>query len=153
MRWLCVACILVVMLQTEIVSGKEGAIGIIKVTKGETYIVRNGEREPSVMGTDVFQSDVLVTGEDSSLGVTFKDNTRVSLGPNSQIAVNEFVFNPKREEFSFVTKMIRGTLVYLSGMIGKLSPESVAINTPVATIGTRGTRFLVRIDEQEQSRP
>lgn len=123
----------------------EKAIGMIKVSKGEAFVLRDGKRIDAQLGTSVLQRDVLETGKSGSLGVTLKDNTRLSLGPNSQLNLKEFTFNPRQEEYSFITEMARGTLVYISGMMGKLSPESVSVESPVATIGIRGTRFLLRI--------
>ena len=79
--------------------------------------------------------------------MTLKDNTRLSLGPSSRLTLEEFTFNPRKEEYSFISEMAKGTMVYLSGMMSKLSPESVSVKTPVATVGIRGTRFLIRIDD------
>jgi hypothetical protein len=123
----------------------DDAIGIVKVATGETVVERGGETGAIVAGDSVFRHDALSTGEGSSLGVTFKDNTRVSLGPNSTYAVTEFTFEPAEEEYSFLTRLTRGTLLYVSGVIAKLAPETVAIETPTASIGVRGTRFLVRV--------
>lgn len=142
--------LLVLLLPGGVVLANEGAIGIIKIASGSTFILRDGQRSLSQPGDALFQNDVLETADDGSLGVTFKDNTRLSLGPNSRITVDEFIFNPGIREFSFITRVTRGTLIYLSGLMAKLSPESVSVKTPVATIGIRGTRFLVRIDEDEK---
>ena len=135
---------IVVMAQSE-------PIGMIKVSKGETSILRDEKHLTGQIGQSIFQNDVLETGKDGALGVTFKDNTRVSLGPNSQYSLKEFAFNPKEKEYSFLSEIARGTLVYISGMMSKLSPESVSVKTPAATIGIRGTRFLIRIDDGVQN--
>ena len=127
---------------------EEKAIGIIKIAKGDSFVVREQERTACKIGAAVFQRDVLETDKNGSLGVTLKDNTRLSLGPSSRLTLEEFTFNPRKEEYSFITNMAKGTLVYLSGMMSKLSPESVSVKTPVATVGIRGTRFLIRIDDE-----
>ena len=126
----------------------EDAIGIVKFATGDTAVDRGSESAVVVSGDSIYRDDVLRTGEGSSLGITFKDNTRISLGPNSTYSVSEFVFAPAEEEYSFVTKLTRGTLLYVSGVIAKLAPETVAIETPTASIGVRGTRFLVRVGEE-----
>ncbi len=141
--------LLVLLVPAGVVLGNEGAIGIVKVANGNTFINRDGQRSLAKPGDALLQHDVIETAEDGSLGVTFKDNTRLSLGPNSRITVDEFTFKPGTREFSFVTRITRGTLLYLSGLMAKLSPESVSVKTPVATIGIRGTRFLVQIDEDD----
>ena len=130
---------------------QDQAIGIVKLVNDHAYILREDKRITCQIGEKLFQHDVLETDDTGSLGVTLKDNTRLSLGPKSRLMLNEFVFNPKQKEYSFITKIIRGTLVYISGVIAKLSPESVSIKTPTATVGIRGTRLVIRIEGDEAS--
>jgi hypothetical protein len=56
------------------------------------------------------------------------------------------VFAPARQHYGFVLRLIAGTMEYLSGLTAKLSPDSMQIETPTATIGVRGTRFVVRAE-------
>jgi hypothetical protein len=121
-------------------------IGGLRKVKGSASIERTGQVMAAKPGMPIRQNDVLVTGPDGSLGVIFKDNTTISLGPDSRLVVSEFVFKPEQKEFSFIIKMIKGTASYLTGIIGKLSPESVKFKTPKATVGIRGTKFLVKVD-------
>ncbi len=132
-----------------ITAAQEKAIGIVKQVNGQAFIIRKDERIDCKIGDEIFQHDILETNNAGSMGVTLKDNTRLSLGPKSRLSLNEFVFNPKQEEFSFVTTIIRGTLVYISGIMSKLSPESVSIKTPTATVGIRGTRLVIKIGDEE----
>ena len=128
----------------------DGSIGIVKLARGDTVVERGGERMAIVAGASLMRQDIVETGADGTLGITFKDNTRVSLGPNSRFAMNEFVYKPAEEEYSFVTRLARGTMFFISGVIAKLAPESVSIETPTASIGVRGTRFLVRVSGEGQ---
>lgn len=138
-----------VLVFTSIATAQEKAIGVVKLVKDHAFIMREDERVSCQAGDKVFQHDVLETDDTGSLGVTLKDNTRLSLGPKSRLSLKKFVFNPKQEEYSFVTEIIRGTLVYISGIMAKLSPESVLIKTPTATVGIRGTRLVIRIEDEE----
>ena len=151
MKPFIVLWLIVLILHPIVAMAQSKSIGMVKVSKGDTSIVRDDKHVRGKIGLSVFQNDVLETGKDGSLGVTFKDNTRVSLGPNSQLSLKEFSFNPKEKEYSFISEIARGTLVYISGMMSKLSPESVSVKTPSATIGIRGTRFLIRIDDELQN--
>jgi len=63
------------------------------------------------------------------------------------LVIDEFVFAPHQGEFSLVIKMLKGTAAYLSGLISKLSPESARFETPSASIGIRGTKFAVKVEE------
>ena len=149
MKSVVVFWVIVLIVHPTVVMAKSEPIGMIKVSKGDTSILRDEKQLIGQIGQNVFQHDVLETGKDGSLGVTFKDNTRVSLGPHSRLSLKEYAFNPKEKKYSFLSEMARGTLVYISGLMSKLSPESVSVKTPAATIGIRGTRFLIRIDDEK----
>jgi len=125
--------------------GGEGFIGGLRKVHG-TATVRRGEKElPAKDGLRIRMNDVLVTGKDGSMGVIFNDNTRISLGPESRLTVTKFVYQPAREKYGFISRLVQGTAYFISGAIGKASPESVKFKTPVATIGTRGTAFLAKV--------
>jgi len=120
----------------------------VKTFAGGATITRGKVVIPAARDARLFPGDLLRTGADGSLGVTFRDNTLLSLGANSAVTIKEFQFNPAEGKLSLVTRIIKGTAAYLSGVIAKLSPQSVKFETPVATVGFRGTRFLVSIDEE-----
>ena len=123
------------------------AIGYVKTASGEASIERGGSQLAATPGAPVYRRDILRTGADGTLGVTLKDSTRLSLGGNSELALQAFAFVPSDNQLGFVARLTRGTLLYVSGIIAKLSADSVAVETPVATIAVRGTRFLVRVEE------
>jgi hypothetical protein len=127
-------------------AGAETPAGMIKTAAGAAFVVHAGQREPAKVGRELVRDDVLETGRDGAIGVTFRDNATVSIGPDTQLALDDFVFAPERQQYSFVTRMTRGTMAFVSGTISKLAPEAVAVKTPVGTIGVRGTRFLVKLD-------
>jgi hypothetical protein len=120
-------------------------IGGLRNVQGTVTVKRGDQEIPARNGTRIYLNDVLLTGKDSATGIVFKDDTRISLGPDSQLTVSEFVYQPAQEKYGFVTRMIRGTASYVSGAIGKKSPDAVKFKTPVATIGIRGTAFLVKV--------
>ena len=127
--------------------GAEVEIGMIKTLKGNAYVIDGKQRDTASVGEKVHSNDTLETGEDGAMGLTFIDNTTLSLGPNSQITLTTFIFDPNQDNYAFVVNIVRGTFLFVSGIIGKVSPRSVAIETPVSSIGIRGTRFLVKIDQ------
>jgi hypothetical protein len=128
-------------------------VGNVKMLKGKASIIRNRSVLEAKEGSDLFQDDSLKTASESSLSIVFKDDTLISIGPNSELAINEFHFSPAEGKLSIVTRLLRGTSAYVSGIIGKLSPQSVRFETPVANIGIRGTKFAVKIEgDDEESR-
>lgn len=122
------------------------AVASIKTVQGEAKVIRGGKSGSLKAGDRVYRNDRLKTGSDGSLALIFKDDTMVSIGPASEVVVKEFLFSPAQGKLSFVTRLLKGTAAYVSGIIGKLSPESVRFETPVGTIGVRGTTFAVSIE-------
>ncbi|MGZ9147938.1 MAG: FecR family protein, partial [Candidatus Deferrimicrobiaceae bacterium] len=120
-------------------------IGIVRNSEGEAAITHEGHVLPASEGTKLFAGDTLSTGSDGSLGVILRDDSTLSLGPGSSFVIQNFLFSPAEEKFGLLVRVSRGTMAYLSGLIGKLSPESVRFETPTASIGIRGTHFAVKI--------
>jgi len=123
----------------------EGAAGRIKVASGSAFIVRAGALVPAQAGQMVFEADSLKTGADGRLGITLKDDTRLSLGPGSEVRVDRFVFAPADGRMGLVLKVVRGVMAYVSGRIAKLSPDSIRLEAPAAVVGVRGTTLALRI--------
>ena len=120
-------------------------IGSIKTCEGEVLLIRGEEKIPAKLGTRLLAQDVLRTGKESSVGVVLRDDTTLSLGSESDLEMSQFEFKPSKGVFSMVLNMVKGTLVYVSGRIGKLAPESVQVETPVGVVAVRGTKMLVKI--------
>lgn len=127
--------------------GDEAEIGMIKIVQGTAYVTGADGRSDAAVGRILHQNDALETGPDGAIGVTFVDNTTLSLGPNSQITLTKYVFEPRENNFAFIAEMTRGTLMWVSGLITKLSPDAVSLHTPVGTLAVRGTRFLVDVSK------
>ena len=86
------------------------------------------------------------------MGLTFADNTRVQVTENSKLIIDDFVYDPNSKTGGkLVVNIALGTVRYASGQIAKNSPQSVAITTPSATIGVRGTDFTAAVDELGRS--
>ena len=119
--------------------------GRVKVSSGTVGIVRNGQALPAPPGAEVFEGDVLRTGADGRLAVMLRDETRVSLGPDSELALTAFAFAPSESRLGVTLQLVRGVISYVSGLVAKLAPTSVTIQTPTSIIGVRGTHALVRV--------
>ena len=124
-----------------------GIIGIVRNTEGQAMVHRGGMEIRAAVGTKLAVGDTLSTGPDGSVGIILRDNSSLSLGPQSRIALQDFQFSPAEGRLSFIARLAKGTMAYMSGIIGKLSPRSVRIDTPVASIGIRGTCFVVNAGE------
>jgi len=122
-------------------------IGYVMKVSGDASVVSAGKSIPAKVGTPVVEGSTLRVGANSAMGVTLKDNTVMSLGPNSEMVIDEYLYAPAKNDLKLTTRMVHGTLNFISGVIAKLRPEAVQINTPTGTIGVRGTHFLVKVDE------
>jgi hypothetical protein len=123
--------------------------GLVKVSKGSVQIQRGGSKVPATVGTGVRTSDVIVTGADGSAGITFTDNSLVSVGPNSVFAIDRYRFDTTTHAGEFEGNLKQGRLAAVSGKMVKQSPESMKIRTPSAVMGVRGTEFVVQVDEPQ----
>jgi hypothetical protein len=123
----------------------QSAAGRIKIASGSAFIVRGGALVRAQAGEVVFEADGLKTGADGRLGVTLKDDTRVSLGPSSEVRVDRFVYAPAEGRMGLVLKVVNGVMAYVSGRIAKLSPDSIRLETPAAVVGVRGTTLALRV--------
>ncbi len=125
--------------------GEELPAGFIKTIKGTAQIVRQGQTLAPRIGDKFYVGDTLRTGANSSLGVSFKDETLLSMGPNTRVVIKDFAFSPAEGKLSLAARILRGTVVFLSGIISKLAPDTVRLETPYANIGFRGTRVAVEV--------
>ena len=121
-------------------------IATVQKVSGIATVVRQGQTLSAKIGFEIWENDTLRTGPDGSIGVVFNDDTLLSLGPGSVLAIDEYVFTPNQGKFSIVLRMLKGTAAYQSGLISKLAPESAHFETPSASIGIRGTKFVVKVE-------
>lgn len=121
------------------------AIGHIQTQRGTASILRGTRELPATIGTVLHRGDLIRTGKPGAVGVVLTDDTTISLGPSSELTLKDYTFDPREEKFSLVARMVKGTFVYLSGLIGKLAPNAVQLTIPDATISIRGTKLLVDV--------
>ncbi|MCR6630989.1 MAG: FecR domain-containing protein [Magnetospirillum sp.] len=124
-------------------------IGLVKTLTGTASVSRSGNVQPLAAGNDVFRDDVVTTGPDGSLGITFRDDTTLSMGPKGRMALDDFAFDPAKDDVRLGVRLLKGTFAMASGQIAKLAPDNVAVKTPVMSIGIRGTTFLVEVAGDE----
>jgi hypothetical protein len=121
----------------------EDHAALVKAVTGVAKIVRQQQTFDAVSGTRLQISDHVTTAPGASAAIVFRDGTLLTLGSGADILLRDYVFEPKQDKFAFSLYLAKGSAIYESGKIGKLSPQSVDVETPSATVGVRGTRFLV----------
>lgn len=118
-------------------------VGRIKVSTGTAHIERAGQRLPAAVDVAIQSSDTVVTGGDGTVGITFIDNSRISAGPNSTLAINRYSFDQATHAGAFDATLTRGTLAVVSGRLAKQSSDAMTVRTPSMIMGVRGTEFIV----------
>lgn len=126
---------------------QEAAIGYVKTVSGEATVTTAGKAAKAEAGTPVQIGSILRTGAKGTMGVTFKDETVMSFGPNTELTVDEYLYAPSQGKLKMGSKLSKGSMNYVSGVIAKLQPDAVSVTTPTGTIGVRGTNFVVRVEE------
>ena len=144
-RWLALCAFVAAVAPAQ--AQQPATAGRIKVVGGAAFIVRGTQQLPAQVGHVVLASDTLRTGTDGTLGVTLRDDTRVSLGPDSELRVERFLFDPGGGQLALALRFVRGISAYVSGRIARLSPDAIRLETPAAIVGVRGTTLLIRVTE------
>lgn len=120
--------------------------GMVKVSQGPVSILRGAETLAAPVGTPVRVGDRIRTGPGGSAGITFKDDTRLSVGAASTVLINEFSFDTTSHQGGMVASFLKGTFSVVTGLIAKNSPGAVNFKTPASTLGIRGTEFVVEVE-------
>jgi hypothetical protein len=145
-RWSAGVVVAVLATATPVLA-QQPAAGRIKVVAGAAFIVRQNATIPAQLGQDVFETDSVKTGADGRIGITLKDDTRLSLGPSSELRLQRFIYEPGSGSLGMVLQFVRGVAAYVSGRMAKLAPQSIRLETPAAIVGVRGTSLAIRVDQ------
>jgi len=119
--------------------------GVAAAVRGEvsrTPVARPGAAEVMAVGQDVFMQDRLKSAAESRAQLLLLDQSSFTVGPNSDLVIDEFVYDPATNSGKLVANVARGTLRFVSGGIGKLGADRITIRTEVSVIGIRGTIAL-----------
>ncbi len=119
-------------------------IGHVTKLVGSATAIRNGVSVILNNGDNVEKGDVVSTGADSTLGITFIDGTVFGLSSNARMVLNEMVYDPNGSSNSSLLSLVAGTITFVAGETAKHG--DMKIDTPVATMGIRGTAVLTQIN-------
>lgn len=120
-------------------------IGRIKNVTTGVQVIRDGRTITASPGLKLEEGDVIATGASGRVGITLADDSRMALGPNSRITLDEFQYDRRRQTGRSVTSVNRGTLGVSSGNITRTGRDAMRVRTPTSTLGVRGTTFVVEV--------
>ena len=124
-------------------------IGQIKVASGEVTIERSGQVTNAKAGDGLFEGDIIRTLANSAVGMTFTDNSRMSLGPDSVLTLELYSFGAGGQQDGFNARLRAGSLTAASGEIAKSRPLAMKVLMPTTVLGVKGTEFAVRVSGGE----
>ena len=143
MKWILYSLINILLPTVVWASVDAGNIGSIK---GSGVLERGNTVIEGSTGVGVMSMDTAVTAR-GRMQIDFIDETRVDITEHSRLLIDEFVYDPGAGKASLGLKATMGTIRYASGQIAKNFKQNVRIKTPSATIGVRGTDFIMVVDE------
>ncbi|HEY1745548.1 MAG TPA: FecR domain-containing protein [Xanthobacteraceae bacterium] len=127
-------------------SGQANEIGQVGTLQGEASVTRgNAAAVPLKVRDLIFKNDTLSTGPNSTLGITFDDQTTFSLSANTRIVVSEFVYSEGGQNNAASFAVGVGTAAFVASLVAKTG--TMKITTPVATLGIRGTTGVVDVPQ------
>ena len=128
----------------------EGHAGFVKSVEGKVSIVNAaGATRPVKAGDPVAPADRVETDKDSGASVVLRDGTMMVVGPSSRLDLKEFRFDSTTQDGGVFVALLRGSMRMVTGLIGKKNPDAMRVDTQTATIGIRGTDFIVTADDKE----
>jgi len=123
-------------------------VGQVTQIRGTVVVTRaDGTEEQLQAGSPIYQDDVISSGADGAVGINFVDNSSMSMAANGRMVIDTLVFDSGQGNGQQVFDLIQGAFAFASGQIGAADPDNVMVRSPVATIGIRGTRFAVNVDQ------
>ena len=138
---------LMLALLTSSFAMAQETIGVVAARSGTASIVRNSVEIPAKSGTPIFENDIINSDVNSRVQILLKDQTAINLGANASLTIDAFVFSDEAQNVA--VKVSKGAFKFISGKVATKNPEKVTVETPVATIGVRGTEFVGVINTQE----
>lgn len=128
----------------------ESPVGAItEFSGGATVTHVDGSTEIITIGTPVYEGDIIETNSNGSVNIEFVDDTQFAIANNARLAIDEYVFDATTESGTSDFSVLRGLFVFTSGLIGRDDPDDVEIDTPMGSIGIRGTMIAGNVDTGE----
>ena len=125
--------------------------GIGQLTGNAWFVTRDGRRFPMRKGTMVIRGERVVTGPDAQMVIRFDDDTTLTLGPDTEMGIDDFVYDPSTDAGRFAANLVRGLFRWVTGKMRK-DPNSTNMHVAVPTgdLGIRGTDFELYVDDHEE---
>ncbi len=119
----------------------------VKVSRGVVSVERDGQRYPGVVGARLKEKDTIQTGGNGSVGIMFKDNSTLSLGPDAEVVLQRYAYDSTTYMGAFDAYIKRGTVSVQAGNIAKQTPDAMRMVTPKAEVSGTAKNYVVSVGE------
>ena len=140
--------LLVFLLLPNLGKANTDFIGVIGAAIGE---ITNQNNEKLSNGSKIFFGDTIISNQNSNAQILFLDQTILTLGEDTELTIDEFIYDPNSHDGSFVSNVKSGTVKFITGQISKKNPENLEVKFPSGTLGARGTEFVVLAENKNES--
>ena len=123
-------------------------VGVIGAAIGD---IKNQKNESLSNGSKIFFGDTIISKSKSNAQILFLDQTVLTLGEETELTIDEFVYDPNSQDGSFVSTVKTGTVKFITGQISKKNPDNLEVKVPAGTLGARGTEFVVLSESNNES--
>ena len=123
-------------------------IGVIGAAIGE---IKNQNNDKLVNGSKIFYGDTIISDAQSNAQILFLDQTVLTLGEDTELTIDEFIYDPNSHDGSFVSNVKSGTVKFITGQISNKNPDNLEVKIPSGTLGARGTEFVVLSESSDKS--
>ena len=123
-------------------------VGVIGAAIGD---IKNQKNESLSNGSKIFFGDTIISKNKSNAQILFLDQTVLTLGEETELTIDEFVYDPNSQDGSFVSTVKTGTVKFITGQISKKNPDNLEVKVPAGTLGARGTEFVVLSENNNES--
>jgi hypothetical protein len=128
----------------------ESPVGAVQEVTGVATVTHlDGSKETITSGTPIYQGDVIETDATGAVNIMFLDETTFAVSEDARLAIDEYVYDPSTQSGETNFSVLKGVFVFTSGLIGRDDPDDVKIDTPVGSIGIRGTIIAGNVDTGE----
>tara|TARA_B100000886_G_C20387430_1_gene476725 strand:- start:34 stop:609 length:576 start_codon:yes stop_codon:yes gene_type:complete len=129
-------------------ASNESFVGIVGAAIGD---IKNQKNEKLANGSKIFFGDTIISNTESNAQILFLDQSVLTLGEETELIIDEFVYDPNSQDGSFVSTVKTGTVKFITGQISKKNPDNLEVKVPAGTLGARGTEFVVFSESNNES--
>ena len=149
MNYLIKILIFVILTFTSVANASNNSfVGVIGAAIGD---IKNQKNESLSNGSKIFFGDTIISKSKSNAQILFLDQTVLTLGEETELTIDEFVYDPNSQDGSFVSTVKTGTVKFITGQISKKNPDNLEVKVPAGTLGARGTEFVVLSESKNES--